>query len=364
MRVLSGRGGGVKESSKLRAGEWVEVRSKDEILATLDQNARLDGLPFMPEMLQHCGKRLQVFKRAHKTCDPPRGMRARRMLDTVHLEGVRCGGELHGGCQAGCLIFWKAAWLRRVSSESDVEEPRRSRHDGKLSGCSEAAVLAAAVAEGEADRNDVVDPTYTCQSTHLGEASQPLAWWDLRQYAEDVTSGNVRVFQLLGVLFGFVHHRLATAGIGIGSAMRWAYDVVQKARGGTPYPWRQGRVPAGMRTPSAKLDLLPNEVVTVKSYPEILATLDERSRNRGMYFDGEMVPYCSGTYRVRARVERFIDENTGKMIKLTTDALVLDGVVCGGCHSKWRRFCPRSIYPYWREIWLKRADGEESRPRR
>ena len=31
----------------LKAGDWVEIRSCDEILATLDQNGRLDNLPFI-----------------------------------------------------------------------------------------------------------------------------------------------------------------------------------------------------------------------------------------------------------------------------------------------------------------------------
>src|ERR1700756_1053173 len=30
---------------KLSVGEWVEVRSKEEILRTLDHNGRLDGMP-------------------------------------------------------------------------------------------------------------------------------------------------------------------------------------------------------------------------------------------------------------------------------------------------------------------------------
>ncbi len=54
---------------RLRAGELVEVRSKAEILMTLDQHGRLDGLPFMPEMFRYCGQRFRVYKRAHKTCD-------------------------------------------------------------------------------------------------------------------------------------------------------------------------------------------------------------------------------------------------------------------------------------------------------
>ena len=47
----------------------MEVRSKEEILRSLDKNGRLQELPFMPQMFQYCGKRFRVFKRAHKTCD-------------------------------------------------------------------------------------------------------------------------------------------------------------------------------------------------------------------------------------------------------------------------------------------------------
>ena len=56
--------------TKLSAGDWVEVRSKEEILRTLDKSGRMQGLPFMPQMFKYCGQRFQVYKRAHKTCVP------------------------------------------------------------------------------------------------------------------------------------------------------------------------------------------------------------------------------------------------------------------------------------------------------
>ena len=49
---------------KLSVGDWVEVRSKEEILRTLDASGQLDGMPFMPEMVRFCGKRSQVHKRS------------------------------------------------------------------------------------------------------------------------------------------------------------------------------------------------------------------------------------------------------------------------------------------------------------
>ena len=53
---------------KLRAGDRVIVRSPEEILSTLDADGTLDGLPFMPEMLERCGKPFRVERRVEKTC--------------------------------------------------------------------------------------------------------------------------------------------------------------------------------------------------------------------------------------------------------------------------------------------------------
>ena len=98
----------------LHIGELVEVRSQAEILATLDERGELESLPFMPEMLQFCGRRFKVAKLALKLCDTITWTGMYRMRNTVHLEGSRCDGQAHGGCQAGCNVYWKEAWLRRV----------------------------------------------------------------------------------------------------------------------------------------------------------------------------------------------------------------------------------------------------------
>src|SRR5271163_1479807 len=100
--------------TNLKAGDWVEVCSKEEILRTLDGNGQLDGMPFMPEMFAFCGKQFKVYKRAHKTCDTVFPVRGRRVDRAVHLE-TRCDGSAHGGCQATCLIFWKEVWLKPIS---------------------------------------------------------------------------------------------------------------------------------------------------------------------------------------------------------------------------------------------------------
>jgi hypothetical protein len=68
--------------------------------------------------------------------------------------------------------------------------------------------------------------------------------------------------------------------------------------------------------------------VRVRSYDEILATLDTRLSNRGLWFDAELVPFCGKTVRVGTSVERFVDEKTGHLRTMKTPAVVLEGVTC------------------------------------
>ena len=94
----------------------------------------------------------------------------------------------------------------------------------------------------------------------------------------------------------------------------------------------------------------------MKPYDQVLKTLNKKNKNRGLYFDAEMVPYCGKRFRVLKRVEHMLEERTGKLIKLPNDCVILDGVVCQSCYSEKRLFCPRAIYSYWREIWLNKID--------
>src|SRR5581483_6922741 len=210
-------------SSQFKAGEWVEVKTKEEILATLGPDAALEGLPFMPEMLRFCGKRFRVFKRAHKTCDPPNGLHGRRMPRAVHLEDVRCDGAAHAGCQAACLLFWKDSWLKRVDGPR-VDGPAAARDATRALACTEADVW---TATQRPPRPEDTEPIYVCQSTQVPAATEPLRWWDLRQYSEDYASGNIRGRDLVDAVAGFVSEKIATAGIGFGSGVRWVYNTFQ-----------------------------------------------------------------------------------------------------------------------------------------
>lgn len=315
----------------LRAGEVVEVRSQAEILSTLDAEGRLDGLPFMPEMLQYCGRQFRVYKSAHKTCDTIGKTGNRKMNSAVHLEGLRCDGEFHDGCQAGCLLFWKEAWVKRPSAR-ESREPASAPRVG--AGCTPDNLLKATRvgAEGE----DSTEQIFTCQATELTRATLPLHWMDPRQYLKDLVSGNVSLFRLVWV------GALAL------------FNAIQRKRRGSQFPRFDPKAPA--TTPRVTLGLQPGDLVEVRSKEEIEQTVGADSRNRGLWFDVEMLQYCRRRFRVLRRVERIIDDKSGKLLRFSSDCLILDGATCSGDFSYKRRFCPRAIYPYWREIWLKKVD--------
>lgn len=336
----------------LHAGDWVVVRSREEILATLDENACLEGLPFQPEMLAYCDRRMRVAKVAHKTCDNIKktGHRGRRMLNAVHLEGARCDGAGHDGCQADCVFFWKEAWLRR-------EQDAPCRNSGRIC-CTEPQVIAAARAKGE-EKSD--DPVWVCQTTKLYDATTPLPWWDVRQYVRDVTSGNHQGWHMIKLLVFAAYRNLVGLGFGYRFLIAF-YNRFQRLRGGKPFPLGEGTIPDGKPTPTEILDLQPGEWVEVRSQEEILSTITRNGFNRGMRYDMEMAKYSGERYRVQMRVERLINEITGKMMTMKNPCIQLEDVYCRAECTAMRVGCPRASNTYWREIWLRRVgDAPPSR---
>jgi hypothetical protein len=47
------------------------------------------------------------------------------------------------------------------------------------------------------------------------------------------------------------------------------------------------------------------------------------------------------------------------MVEMKNPCIVLDSVVCQARYSSCRMFCPKSMYPYWREAWLERVKQEK-----
>jgi hypothetical protein len=324
---------------KFKPGDVVEVRPGDEILSTLDQTGALDGVPFMPEMLQYSGRRFTVSKRVEKICDMVGPGGSRRMRDTVLLENLRCDGSAHGGCQADCRIYWKEAWLTRVDAAAGTKAdwapavtPAPPPVFVPLAQISRRTVRPATEA---ADRDPAGD-YYRCQATDAFIATESLRVRQPGQYVREISSGNVSIGRFLRVggraVWGSLGRKL-----GFKSAIALTPAGKNAVRGDS-------------------LDLKPGDWVQVKTPEEIARTLDETGRNRGLTFTFEMLPSCGKTFRVKDRVSRIVDEETGRMLHFKNECIVLEGSICTGDYAPGRWFCPRDMYPYWREAWLRRVD--------
>ena len=315
---------------QMKAGDLVELRSPAEILATLDDTGATEGLPFMPEMLDFFGGKFRVQVRVERACDTLK-WGVRRIPDTVMLDDLRCSGAAHAGCQAGCRIYWKEAWLR-PASESSTPVVRDDAY-------AELEKLVSQNVETAASTTD--EPIFRCQATDWFGASQPVAWWSMRSFVGEWRCGNVSFWR-----FSKTMARIVVSEIG-----RRLRLIPREAF----MPHNPSIEPDN---PPPSFGLKPGSLVQVRSKKEIAQTLDARGKNKGLWFDREMVAFCGKTFPVMTRVQRFIDEGTGKMIQLKSDAYILDGVVCSGDVNEGKWFCRRAIYQYWREAWL-RPVGEE-----
>lgn len=307
-----------KQVTQLRKGDVVEVRSAQEILATLDHEGMVDGLPFMPEMIPLIGKQFKVSRRAEKTCmDYPDAHTFRKFRDNdvVFLEDLRCSGEAHGDCQRGCSLFWKEAWLRKVS---DTKESKSVGGD-----------------TGDTDelrkrlKTKGLDGRFICQSSMLETATDHLpVIGRLKVSITEVQVGN----RTLPEMF-YIYLKGAF------------WKLISKTYG------KHGRGTLE-KTPAESLDLQPGEWVEVKSYGEICKTIDKMGKNRGLTFEQDMRLFCGKKFRVRKRLDRFIREDNGHIINLT-NTVFLEGVNCHCVYATGG--CPRAEPYWWREIWLKRV---------
>jgi hypothetical protein len=325
-----------------RVGDRVRVRSRDEILATLDAEGRLDGLPFMPEMLAFAGREFVVDAVVNRTCDTVKTSgtsgTTRGMERAVHLAGTRCDGAAHDGCQARCLLYWKLDWLD-VLPPGETGEVAVNPPATRVTDVPEVLASATRGAGGTDD-----EPVYSCQATELLAATHFVSTRDPRAWIDDVRSRNAGARTAVASGAALVFNKWQAASRRLPRVFR-----IQDGRTWPSY------VPTGEKRRDPPLDLRPGELVEVKSQAEIESTLDVKGEVRGLRFAAEMLPYCGTRARVLARVDRIIDEKTGRMLRLR-DCIILDGVWCQGTY---RALCRRKIYTYWRETWLRRVDEIE-----
>jgi hypothetical protein len=232
-------------------------------------------------------------------------------------------------------LYWKEAWLRRVT-------PGASIAAGAKLPPADTDVDRLTRATKKAPYPDGTE-RYSCQATEILRAtSGHIRFFDLYQYVADLKTGNVGLLALLRTfLFGlFNAYQRRTRKY----LPRWLL-----IKEGMSWGFVKGHVSGA--TPTGQLDLEVGEVVRIKSKEEIVLTLNSKRLNRGMGFEEEQARACGATARVKRRVDRCIDEKTGRLLTMKNPCIVLEGVVCKGVYHG---NCPREYVPFWRELWLER----------
>ena len=315
------------QASALRLGTWLQVKSAAAIGDILDLEGTTEELPFMPEMLEYCGRRFQLAKFANTVCANVGDVEMRGLQNVVVLKIDRCDGCFHGDCQMGCEFLWKLDWLEQTDApERDSgsivpPESPPSQLREKL------VQLTVGTRKQEPAKSS--GQYFRCQATELGAASRQSSPLHFGQYlVENKTNGTP-----WSSIVGYI-----------------AKLFVKKAL-------RRNDSAAGpcKKTPVDVLNLQPGDQAKVKSIEKILETLDARGCNRGLWFDpAEMKPFCGQTLTVTRRIDRIIDEGSGELLEMKVPSIVLNETQCSGLH---RRFCSRAMLHFWREVWLERVDS-------
>jgi hypothetical protein len=305
-------------------------------LDTLDEHGCLDGMPFMPEMLEYFGRRFRVQSRVNRACDTIGKSGVRKVPSTVLLDDLRCSGSDHGGCQSQCRLYWHELWVRPATRETPEPAGTGDRALEKLAKLTLASASEAPSPSGR--------PRFRCQATELLRASEPVGWWSVRSFLGELTARNVGPIR-----FSYVMARIVFGELGR------RLGVFTKRRS----PFKPPLEGEATYVPQAPQGLEVGSSVRVRPRDEIGRTLDSKGKNRGLWFDREMIPFCGKTARVASKVERFIDEKTGELVELGSDCYILEGMACSSYRSEGRWFCPRAIVPWWRECWLESLQRDD-----
>lgn len=265
---------------------------------------------------------MRIMRRVTRVCDDRDPGAYRTLSDTFIISGARCDGSGHDGCQAGCALLWRGAWLE---PEKKLLHSRSSLPEG---------APAAAITKGGATCSDqrVLD-RYICQLTALGEASSPFGSFDPKSYFADLRSKNCSACEL--------GRSLSIVLLNHAARIAWKGNFPSSPKG------------TNRETPNIDLRLNIGDRVKVKPLREIRATLDKTGCNRGLHFEYGMLKYLEKEFMVEGRVERLISPKTGRMIltRPETPLIRLSGTICDGVAYN---LCQRLEHFLWREIWLEK----------
>ena len=298
-----------------------------------------------PRCCVWCGRRLRVDKLALKLCDTidwtgMYRMRRRGALGRVALRRAgarRLPGRLQHLLEGGLA---QAGPGRRTRTRA---RPRGRAGPAPVARCTLATLTAAT--RRPADPAAPGEERYACQATELLRAApERIPSWDVRQYVQDVRSGNAGALATIrtvavGTLQRVPGRQPAPAAPAAADPGRPQVSRSSRAASRRRRSTRSACSPASGFGSSARRRSSRRSTSTTP-------TAACRSTGRCCPTAGRRPGCCAGSSGSSTR-------RPAGCCSFKNPCIVLDDVTCTAAYH---RQCPRGIYPYWREIWLERVE--------
>jgi hypothetical protein len=99
---------------KFQENQKVKVKTKQDIILTLDEENKLDGLLFMDQMFNYCNQE-------HRICKIVKHIYMKKMIAPTAplyiLHELRCDGTSESfsqRCDRTCNLVWHESWLEEI----------------------------------------------------------------------------------------------------------------------------------------------------------------------------------------------------------------------------------------------------------
>jgi hypothetical protein len=115
------------ETLDLQPGEWVQVKSPQEIGATITTSGFNRGMRYDMEMAKYSGERYRVQMRVDKLINEKNGKMGRMKSAAIQLENVYCRAECTSarlGCPRAVNTYWREIWLKRCEAPAQTAQQR------------------------------------------------------------------------------------------------------------------------------------------------------------------------------------------------------------------------------------------------
>lgn len=107
-----------RDNSKFQTGETVKIKSRDEIVKSLNPATNaLDGCLFTEQMWDYCGHQYRILKEVNAIFNEHRQRTFKTKSNIYILEGLICDGKEQSfshNCDHSCFLLWNEGWLEKT----------------------------------------------------------------------------------------------------------------------------------------------------------------------------------------------------------------------------------------------------------